>query len=260
LNDLGYVLAAQGRMSDAAETLRASLGLFEQTGDAWGQAKVLNNLGAVMDGADTHAESMELFERGLRMHQRIGDRRGVGVSLHNVARCAHFLGDGARARSFAEASLEIARDIGAPVDLSNFLGTLADIELHAGRLEQAFRCYQEALAVANSAEITSLALQHVVDIGRLFVHIGDPAAAVEALSLAASHPAIDRSYRDVATEMLADALRQIPHDRRPRENQVSTDLKAFALSFDAEVARRFRPGAPTMRPEYRPDAQADTQV
>jgi predicted ATPase/tRNA A-37 threonylcarbamoyl transferase component Bud32 len=261
LNDLGYVLAAQGRTSDAVETLRASLALFEQTGDSWGQAKVLNNLGGVLDGPETHAESMELFERGLRMHQRIGDRRGVGISLHNVARCTHFLGNGPRARSFAEASLEIARDLGAPLDVSTFLGTLAEIEAHAGRFEQAFRCYQEALAIANSAGAPSLALQHIVDIGRLFLHIGDPAAAVEPLSLAASHPAIERGYRNVATQLLADALRQIPQDRRLGEVEVSIDLKAFALRFDAEVARRLWPGAPAMRPEHGPEvSRTDTRA
>jgi predicted ATPase/Flp pilus assembly protein TadD len=257
LNDLGYVLAAQGKMSEAVETLRASLALFEQTGDPLGQAKVLNNLGSVLDQPETHAESMELFERGLRMHQRIGDRRGVGISLHNVARCSLLLGDGARARNFAEASLEIARDLGAPLDVSTFLGTLAEIEAHAGRFEQALRCHQEALSIANEGGGLSLALQHVVDIGRLFLRMGEPQAATEPLTLASTHPAIDRAYRELARQLLADARKEMPEGRFV-ERDVSRDLKTYVSRFNTEVARRLWPGPSGVRADREKEEPCST--
>jgi predicted ATPase/Tfp pilus assembly protein PilF len=245
LNDLGYVLCAQGRTPEAVEVLRGGLALFEQTGDSWGEAKVLNNLGGVLDGPDTHAESMTLFERALRLYQRLGERRGVCISLHNVARCSHLIGNGSRARNFAEASLEIARDLGAPLDVSTILGTLAEIEAQAGRVEHAFRYYQEALSIASGVGASSLALQHVLDIGRLLIQVGDPVAAIEPLLLAAHHPAIDRRYRDTARQLLENLLANVA-EPPPADREVSHDLKAFALRFDAEVTRRFWPGAPTI--------------
>jgi serine/threonine protein kinase/tetratricopeptide (TPR) repeat protein len=261
LDDLGCVLAVQGRTSDAEEALRVSLALFQQAGNLWGEAKVLNNLGGVLDGPNRHAESMALFERALRINQRLGDRRDLSVSLHNVARCAHLLGNASQARSCAEASLEIARDLGAPLDISTTLGLLGEIETYAERFEEAFRCYQEALAIANTVGADSLALQHVLDIGRLLLHMGYPAAAIEPLSLAASHPAVDRRSRDVASQMLADALARIPQSQRLAESEMPRDLKAFAVRFDAEVARRLWSRPPAMRLGHGRDAsQTDTRV
>jgi predicted ATPase len=241
LNDLGYVLGAQGRNGDAAQALRESLALFEKTGDSWGEAKVCNNLGGVLEGPNANAESMALFERGLRIMQSVGDRRGVGVSLHNVARCSHLSGNDSRARGYAEAALEIARDLGAPLDVSATLGALADIEGHAGRFDKALRYYQEALAIANRVEAPTLALHHVVDIGRLLLQMGDPAAAVEALSLAASHPASDRGCREVARQLLDEARTKLSQRPESLEREIAGDLKAFALRFDAEVVRRPAP-------------------
>ena len=236
LNDLGYVLAAQGRTSEAVETLRESLALFEQTGDSLGQAKVLNNLGGVLDGPETHLESMDLFERGLRMHQLIGDRRGVGICLHNVARCSLMLGDAARAARFAAASLEIARDLGAPLDVSTFLGTLAEIEARAGHIDQALQAHQEALTIAVQGGAHALALQHVVDIGQLFLRLGDTESAIEALTFAVKHPSIDRAYRDLASRLLGDASTAVPQERFA-DRDVPVDLKAFVSRFNAEIER-----------------------
>ena len=238
LNDLGYVLGAQGKNGEAAQGLRESLAFFERKGDSWGEAKVCNNLGGVLDGPNAHAESMALFERALRINQRIGDRRGMFVSLHNVARCSHLLGNDSRARSFAEAALAVARDLGAPLDISATLGSLADIEAHAGRFDEALRHYQEALAIANRVDAPTLALHHVVDIGRLFLDMGDAAAAVESLSLAVNHPAIERGCRDVARQLLDDARANLSEIPSSSEREAPADLRAFALKFDAEVMRR----------------------
>jgi len=238
LNDLGYVLGAKGMTHNAEEALRTSLALSKQIGDSWGEAKVCNNLGAIIDGPDTHAEAMALFESALRINQQIGDRRGVGISLHNMARCSHLLGNSSRAREFAEASLEVARHLGAPLDISTTLGTVAEIDAHAGRYDQALRYYQEALGIANRVEAASLALEHIVDIGRLFLDMGEPAAAMEALSLAANHPAIDRGRLDIARQLLNDARARVSQNPGSPEREISSDLGAFARRFDAEVMRR----------------------
>ncbi|MCB0846175.1 MAG: tetratricopeptide repeat protein, partial [Bacteroidetes bacterium] len=59
-----------------------------------------------------YERARDYLEQSLRIQQQIGDRKGEGTTLNNLATTAHAKGDYDRALEYLEQSLRIAQQIG----------------------------------------------------------------------------------------------------------------------------------------------------
>ena len=59
-------------------------------------------------------KTLEYFHKGLKINEEIGDRHGVAYSLKNLGSMYLEAGDVARAKEYAERSMELARSLGFP--------------------------------------------------------------------------------------------------------------------------------------------------
>ena len=85
--------------------------------------------------------------RACEICEQIGDRKAHSVSLGKLGHVALDLGDPDRARALFEESVAVARDAGDPHRVAHAVRHLGQVYRRLGRLEEAERCYEEALAL-----------------------------------------------------------------------------------------------------------------
>src|SRR5439155_3012938 len=88
----------------------------------------------------------------LEIRQRVGDRRGVGVTLRNLASMQRELGRHEEAIRSIEDALAISREIGDREGLAYGYSELGDIQQDAGRPEAALVAYQESLKIVRDID------------------------------------------------------------------------------------------------------------
>lgn len=138
-----------GRLDAAEELYRQALDMQRELlgEDHVETAGTLANLGQVLVQQGRLDEAEEVFGRSLGATRRaLGDRHGrTGVVLASLANVAQARGDLETAeRRYGEA-VDVLRAAGETAHLAGALHNLASLLRDAGRLEDARRCFREAL-------------------------------------------------------------------------------------------------------------------
>ncbi len=129
--------------------------------------------------------------RACEICEQIGDRRVHSVALGKLGHVALDRGDPDRARALFEKSVAVARDAGDPLRVAHAVRHLGQVHRHLGRLEEAERCYEEALALyeaGGTADGTAHSLDHanaIRPLAALREELGDVEAARRLWSRAA---------------------------------------------------------------------------
>ena len=85
--------------------------------------------------------------RACEICEQTGDTKAHSVALGKLGHVALDLGDPGRARALFGESVAVARDAGDPLRLAHAIRHLGQVNRRLGRLEEAERCYEEALAL-----------------------------------------------------------------------------------------------------------------
>ncbi|HTJ75476.1 MAG TPA: tetratricopeptide repeat protein [Acidimicrobiales bacterium] len=172
---------------EADRHYRASLGLYEELGDRYGQALALENLGTLtrLHQGD-HDGSRRLHERSLAIRRELGDRIGIADSARYLAALVMRTGDLATARRLHEERLAIERELGNVSHVAEALTDLGEIAMVEGRFLEAGSFLGEAQAI-DQAAADGAALQ------RVLVARGDLARRMGAYG--ESRDLLDRSLR-----------------------------------------------------------------
>ncbi|MBI5959117.1 MAG: AAA family ATPase [Chloroflexi bacterium] len=109
LSRLGEAVIYEPDPPYAREVFAQSLALYEETGDAWGQAFALSWLGNL---ADDDEESMHLHERSLALFQSINSQWGIAFATPLVGFSALSLGDFQRGLRLGHESVARCQEIG----------------------------------------------------------------------------------------------------------------------------------------------------
>jgi class 3 adenylate cyclase/tetratricopeptide (TPR) repeat protein len=189
LNHTGLVRLHIGETAAALALLQRALDTATKAGDQLCLLHAAANLSLVHLRRGEHARSIAAGHQALAVAQEIGQRQIVGVLIGNMGEVYHHQGDAARAtKCFAQSlriavelgdwtsvanrvasmaataaaqghgreadrlfsgAIELARLLDAPYFLGDWLHQHARLHADHGRLEEADRSSQEALAVAN---------------------------------------------------------------------------------------------------------------
>ena len=143
------VLAVEnGDYPSAAEQGAAALRIFEAHGDRKAAAFAATAVGSAHRYLGDNAAARRFFERSMNLRRQLADRRGVSVSLNNLALLALDEGELERALELFEESLLIKRQLGEPRAVAVGLVNLSDVLLRTRRLDRAGHAVEEALVLA----------------------------------------------------------------------------------------------------------------
>ena len=143
------VLAVEnGDYPSAAEQGAAALRIFEAHGDRKAAAFAATAVGSAHRYLGDNQAARRFFERSMNLRRQLADRRGVSVSLNNLALLAVDDGELERALGLFEESLLIKRQLGEPRAVAVGLVNLSDVLLRTRRLDRAGHAVEEALTLA----------------------------------------------------------------------------------------------------------------
>jgi tetratricopeptide (TPR) repeat protein len=133
----GCVLAfQQGNYATAQAWGEESLSLFTAAGQVTDCALVVLTLGRIAIEQGQYAVAQAWEEQALAVYRSIDDRYGVAGALTHLAEIALGRGDDLTAQQWAEASLALTADLGVVFWDALTHGTLMEVALRAGRIDQ----------------------------------------------------------------------------------------------------------------------------
>jgi predicted ATPase/DNA-binding CsgD family transcriptional regulator len=231
LQFLGVLDHYEANPTQAVDHWQASMDLFEEAGDRRGSTWALSNIGHEHIDMGAHSKARQILEECLARFRAMEDQEdqdpfpgsalsvsgGVAFVLYRLARLAHFQGDYARARAWAEESLARHRAMEDRYGISATATPLAVAALNQGDYRYAQQILTEKLSVERAdgykVEIgNTLALQ-----GRVALLQGETSQAVALLEEGLAHlrenAASEKSFQPALAEGLSILGRVVARQR-----------------------------------------------
>jgi predicted ATPase/DNA-binding CsgD family transcriptional regulator len=193
----------QEEVDAAVEFSRRSTEAALAVGDRWHLTYGRNMQGHVAVARGDYAEARDHYQASYVIREELDDPEGMGTALGHLGRVAALRGELDEARELYRRSLATARRIGDIVTIGNALNGLGMNACATGDHAAAGQYIAEGLHLMADSGFMRLMLTFVASAGDWLLQTGQPAAAVEPLMLAQTHPASDRDTRSRARQLLA---------------------------------------------------------
>ena len=138
-----------GEDDTARRLWEESLAVFRELDDEPGQAVLLHRLAISAQRRGDLVGARELVDASHLIHERSGNRWGQAQTLGTLGAIARDDGDERRAFELLGASLELAREARVTWWVSGTLAELANLDLNAGRIQEAAGRARESLELAD---------------------------------------------------------------------------------------------------------------
>jgi tetratricopeptide (TPR) repeat protein len=155
LQNLGSILAQKGQLGAAERAFSESYGFFRQAGYRRGEAIALNNYGRVALDQRNPELAGSLLENALLIAREVEDSDLVALTTLNLAESLARRGESKRARDLASAAFGHFDSCGnrwRQVECLRLLGAVHESE---DCLDDAERCYERGLALAEQIDAQS---------------------------------------------------------------------------------------------------------
>ena len=168
LNLLGVIAFERGRLNEAESSLGEALDLARELDDSLMAARASNNLASLAQLGERPEVALSLYRSALISYQRLGDRRGMAETHHNLGLVFRQLGRPEDARVTVEQALRHAE--AADDESLRALALTGQAELHL-QLGEVARARQDA-SVAQQLAQTSGDDVGAAEAGRLRALVG----------------------------------------------------------------------------------------
>jgi len=143
----GRVEIKAGNAQGSLDFLNQALSLAIQLGQDEEKADVLHAIGAAYQGLDKPAEAQRYYQESLEIKRRIGQKRGIAVTLGRTAQVQEQLGNLDAALASYKEALQIQREIGDKKGTGLTLIDLGDFYSNRGNYDQALQDFKESLQI-----------------------------------------------------------------------------------------------------------------
>jgi tetratricopeptide (TPR) repeat protein len=177
-NALLWFWEPREHLTEGRRAMSALLDIPDNTPVREHRARALYTAGVLADIQLDSASALELHRRSLEMHRRLGDENGIAMVLAALAIAAHKGGRSAEARSYAEESLRIWKELGSGTFILG-LHNFANIATRQGDFKTARVAYEMTLdAFRSTGDQRGMAVA-LNGLGDVAVASGDNAGARE---------------------------------------------------------------------------------
>jgi non-specific serine/threonine protein kinase len=154
---MGLAALQLGDLDRASRTFDGSLERFQEHGDAWGSAHILNHLAFVSLRRGDYPQAAELAEEALALTRQTGDRHVTNIALHHLAQIAWASDEHERAARYFREALTIAWELADTVDSAYYMRGLAAVAEARGELRRASRLLGTAEALLEGTGLVTYA-------------------------------------------------------------------------------------------------------
>jgi tetratricopeptide (TPR) repeat protein len=151
-NLLGVIAFERGQLAEAEENLGRALELARELDDSLMAARASNNLASLAHLSDRPEAAMSLYRSAMVSYQRLGDRRGMAETYHNLGLVFRQNGRLTDAEEAIEHAVRLAEQTGDPALQSLALTGRAELQLARNELALARQDAARAEQLAGEAE------------------------------------------------------------------------------------------------------------
>lgn len=145
--NVAVMFSNRGELAEARRLYDESLRIQKRLGDQRGIAVTLHELGRLALWQGELEEARSLYDESLRIQKRLGDQRGIAVTLQQLATLAQEQRELEEARRLYNESLEIQKRLGDQSGIGANLNQLGWLSQTTGELKEARRLYDESLEI-----------------------------------------------------------------------------------------------------------------
>jgi tetratricopeptide (TPR) repeat protein len=130
MNNLGEVYLGLGRLEEAVDSSEKARDIFTGIGSLNGEAYSLQCLGRAYMGLARPGDAIDCLRRAISLHLLTGDHLGEALDLKFLGTVQRDAGEAERARTSWNKALEIFRDLGETVHLTEIESELRSLPAH----------------------------------------------------------------------------------------------------------------------------------
>jgi serine/threonine protein kinase/tetratricopeptide (TPR) repeat protein len=149
---------AYGHLNQPAEALRnyqESLDIKRRIGDKRGMAVSLNNIAELQELSGNSGEALKSYQEALKLRREIGDKKGVGDTLIDLGGFYGDRGEHDRALKLDKEALLIERELGDERNEALLLSNIGSSYSFKGQYEDAATYFQQALQLREKSKVPS---------------------------------------------------------------------------------------------------------
>jgi tetratricopeptide (TPR) repeat protein len=144
---MGRVENKSGNPQGGLEYLNRALTLAIQLENEEEKATVLQAIGIAYGGLNGQDEALRNYQESLAIKRRLGDKRGMAVSLNNIAQIQERLGNSESALKSYQEALQLRREIGDKKGVGDTLIDLGGFYQDRGEHDHALSLFKESLQI-----------------------------------------------------------------------------------------------------------------
>jgi eukaryotic-like serine/threonine-protein kinase len=160
----GRVEIKAGNPQGSLDSLNQALSLAIQLEQDEEKADVLHAIGTAYKSLDKPSEAQRYYQESLEIRRRIGQKRGIAVTLGQMAQVQERLGSLDAALVSYKEALQIQRDIGDKKGMGLTLIALGSFYEDRGNYDQALQFYKESLQIqrdVGNQDVEGHCLNHI---------------------------------------------------------------------------------------------------
>nr|WP_294924919.1 adenylate/guanylate cyclase domain-containing protein [uncultured Flavobacterium sp.] len=136
-------------------------------------ADSLLSIGIKRQDAGKFLDAMALFEKSLKIYQKIGDQKGIGDNFNKIATTHYYLGDYIKALSYYTKSKETYEKINFKKGISSALNNMGAVYYYLGNYPKALEFYNQAIKIQKKIGDKKIIAATTQNIGGIYIDIKD---------------------------------------------------------------------------------------
>jgi CHAT domain-containing protein/Tfp pilus assembly protein PilF len=241
LVDMAAAYEAEGDVAKALQLYEQAVGLNRSTGDKWREGVTLRFLGAANLAHGEPQKALEQVQESLKLLRAAEDRRGEGLALTTAGQVYRALHEPEQALAAFGQALPILEAVGDRNFTAQALMGMAEVERDDGRLTDARKCAEDALALveqvrakAGGQEDRASYFATQQQMGEFYIdllmrlHKQDPAAGYDAEAFEAAERERARSLLEMLAEARVNIRQGVDPKLLQREHEIAGLLNSKA--------------------------------
>ncbi|MEG4989059.1 CHAT domain-containing protein [Microcoleus sp. BR0-C5] len=179
LNNLGEIYSLLGEYSQAIDCYQQSLNIQRDIGNRSGEAASLNALGNIYDALGEYLQAIDCYQQSLNIERETNNLHGEASSWRDLGSAYHSLGEYLQAIECQQQSLDMARKINSKHREVNSLNALARTYVSLGQHQRAMEYSQKSLTLAQKINNRYGEAYSLVTLGNAYSNLGNYLRAIE---------------------------------------------------------------------------------
>jgi len=177
-----FSLSIKGRTSEAIETARLAIDIFDQIDNQPFKARAISFLGTVYGDIGNYSEAALLFDQALKISEQQNDTLGIINGFLRLGVIQSFQNQNIASIEYYDQALELARAANRENSIKTLLNNLGIAYAKQGLFEQALVYFHEAENLERVSEFNiSYFTQLISNIGQAYYHIKNYSKSLEYL-------------------------------------------------------------------------------